>query len=74
MIETLLPLLFGLVALYFVVWVLILLPARMATSRGRSALVWVLVSLLFSPVLACLLLLLLGGGPQRARERASGRS
>ena len=67
MIETLLSMLLGLVALYVVVWILILLPAGMATSRGRSAFGWVLVSLLFSPILACLLLLLLGQNPNQNR-------
>jgi len=65
MIEGLLALLFGLVAFYFTIWILILLPARMAEARGRSAFGWVLVSLFFSPFLAILLLWLLGDHPQR---------
>jgi hypothetical protein len=32
----------------------------MASNRGRSALIWVLVSLVFSPLLAIFLLLVLG--------------
>ncbi|MCW3782132.1 hypothetical protein [Defluviimonas salinarum] len=68
MIEALLTLLVGLVAIYVVVWIFILLPANMAVSRGRSAFGWVLVSLFFSPVLACLLLLLLGDNPNRTRK------
>jgi hypothetical protein len=52
-------------ALYLVIWFYILLPADMATKRGRSAFGWVLVSLLFSPVLACLLLWLLGADPNQ---------
>ena len=65
MIETLLALLLGLATLFFVVWLFILLPANMATARGRSAFGWVLVSVLFSPILACLLLLLLAENPNR---------
>jgi hypothetical protein len=65
MIETLLTLLLGLAALFVVVWLFILLPANMATARGRSAFGWVLLSILFSPILACLLLLLLGENPNR---------
>ena len=55
----------GLLALYIVVWIYILLPARMADKRGRSAVGWVLLSLIFSPILACLLLWLLGDEPNR---------
>lgn len=54
-----------LAGLYFTVWLLILLPARMAEARGRSAFGWVLVSLVFSPFLAILLLWLLGNAPDR---------
>lgn len=67
MIETLLTILVGLVTLYVVVWIFILLPAGMATSRGRSAFGWVLVSLLISPILACLLLLMLGQSSAKRR-------
>lgn len=67
--DALLPILLGLFALYIVVWLYILLPAGMATSRGRSAIGWVLMSLIFSPILACLLLLLLGNNPGSGRSR-----
>lgn len=50
----------GALGLLFVVWLLILLPASMARNRNRSAVGWVLVSCLFSPVVAVLLLALLG--------------
>lgn len=59
----------GLLALYLVIWIYILLPARMAETRGRSALGWVLLSILFSPILACLLLWLLGDNPNRGSAR-----
>lgn len=65
MIEGLFVLIFGLAALYFTLWLFILLPARMAEARGRSAFGWVIVSILFSPILACLLLWLLGDNPNR---------
>lgn len=55
------------VVLYVILWIYILLPAGMATKRGRSAFGWVVLSLLFSPVLACLLLLLLGDNPNAPR-------
>ena len=60
MTEALYFLIFGLAALYFTLWIFILLPARMAETRGRSAFAWVLVSIFFSPIFACLLLWLLG--------------
>ena len=65
MIEGLFLLLFWLAALYFTLWIFILLPARMAEARGRCAFGWVLISIFFSPVLACLLLWLLGNNPIR---------
>lgn len=51
---------FALLSLFVVVWLYILLPAGMAERRGRSQLIWVLISLVGSPILACLLLLALG--------------
>lgn len=65
MIEGLFLLIFWLAALYFTLWIFILLPARMAEARGRSAFGWVLISVFFSPLLACLLLWLLGESPDR---------
>ncbi len=58
--EVILPVVFGLFALFIVLWLYILLPAGMAERRGRSQLIWVLISLFGSPILACLLLLALG--------------
>ncbi len=52
-------------SVYFTLWIVILLPARMAEARGRSAFGWVLISIIFSPILACLLLWLLGDSPDR---------
>lgn len=51
---------FGLLALAFVLWLYILLPAGMAERRNRSQLIWVLISIVGSPILACLLLFALG--------------
>lgn len=65
--DGLFTLLLGLAVLWFTLWLLILLPARMAEARGRSAVVWVLLSLIFSPFLAIFLLWLLGdSGSRRA--------
>ena len=58
--ENLFAITFGLLALFLVVWLYILLPAGMAARRNRSQLIWVLISFVGSPILACLLLLALG--------------
>ena len=51
--------------LFLGLWIYVLLPADMASYRHRSAFGWVLVSLMFSPLLACLLLWLLGDNPNQ---------
>jgi hypothetical protein len=64
--ENILSILFGLVALFIVFWLYVLLPVKMAGNRNRSALIWVLISLVGSPILAILLLLALGDAPEEA--------
>ena len=44
----------------FTIWLCILLPADMAKERNRSPLAWVLISLFASPLLAIILLALIG--------------
>lgn len=44
----------------FLIWFCIVLPAQMATRRNRSGLLWVLIALVGSPLLAILLLVALG--------------
>ena len=61
--------LFFLLALLFVLWLCVLLPAGMARKRNRSAFIWVLISLLGSPILAVLLLLALGNSPAYGQGR-----
>lgn len=58
--EGLFTALVALFALFVVLWLYVLLPAGMAERRNRSQLIWVLISLFGSPILACLLLLALG--------------
>ena len=60
MIDGVLNLFLVLAIVYVVIWLVILLPARMAGARGRSAVVWIFVSIFFSPILAVFLLLVLG--------------
>ncbi|MBC6403748.1 MAG: hypothetical protein GDA39_08480 [Hyphomonadaceae bacterium] len=56
------------VALLFVLWICIILPAQMATCRGRSAIGQVLISLISSPVVA-IIALLVSGVPYRPDDR-----
>ena len=58
----------ALLGLWFVLWLFILLPARMARERNRWALIWVLISLFGSPILAILLLIALGDAPGYGRR------
>jgi hypothetical protein len=62
---------FGAFALFIAIWFCILLPYGMAERRGRHPILWVLVSLLISPILAVLLLLMLGDAPSRSLKKAS---
>ena len=55
-------------ALIFGVWLYIFLPAKMAERRGRSAIGWVLISLIFSPLIAIIALWVLGP-PHRLDQR-----
>jgi len=55
--------LLGLMVLFIVIWLYIILPAQMAGTRNRSAVIWVLISLVASPLLSILLLLALGNAP-----------
>lgn len=58
-------LLLALAGAVFLLWFAVILPAQMAGARGRSGLFWVLISLIGSPVLAILLLLVLGDTRRR---------
>jgi predicted transporter len=61
----LLGLLLALVGLVFLFWFAIILPAQMATTRRRSAFLWICISLVGSPLLAILLLLALGEAQEK---------
>jgi hypothetical protein len=47
-------------ALWFLIWFSILLPYRMATYRKRDGYVWVAISIIGTPFLAIILLLIAG--------------
>lgn len=58
--DSALLIIFLVCAIILSIWVCIVLPAKMARVRNRSPVIWVLISLVASPVLAILLLLALG--------------
>lgn len=61
---------FGLVlALAFAFWLYIWLPASMAADRGRSSLGWVFLTIMFSPVITIVALLVLGPTVEMALVR-----
>ncbi|MBB5720973.1 uncharacterized protein YqhQ [Loktanella ponticola] len=61
--ESIIPIIAVILMLWFGLWLYILVPARMAESRNRSTVGWVLLSLIFSPILAILFLWVLGQKP-----------
>ena len=61
----------GLIALVglFVLWFLwVRLPAQMARERGRSALGWVLLTWMLTPLWTIILLLILGDSDEKIAE------
>ncbi|SEL29733.1 hypothetical protein [Pacificibacter marinus] len=46
--------------LWLIVYVCVLLPMSMAAARGRSRLGWLLLTLLFSPFISIIALMVLG--------------
>lgn len=72
--EGLEQLVLGILALFFVVWLYILLPAQMAGTRNRSAFIWVLISIVASPLVAILLLLVLGNAPSNKASETSDQT
>ncbi len=57
-----------LIALILILWLYILLPVGMARKRGRSAVGWVLLFWIISPLWGIILLLVLGDSKQKIRE------
>ena len=52
-----------------IIIILMIIPIKMANQRGRSAFGWFLFSIIFSPFLAMLFLLLLGETDDKRYER-----
>ena len=64
MAETTLILL-GLLGLFFVWMFYVRIPAKMARTRGRSALGWVLLTWILSPLWTIILLLIIGDSAEK---------
>lgn len=56
------------ITLIFVLWLYIFLPAKMAKKRGRSAIGWVLLFWIITPLWGIIILLILGDSKQKIRE------
>lgn len=56
------------IGIIFVLWLNIFLPIKMARKRGRSAIGWVLLFWIISPLWGIILLLVLGDSKQKIRE------
>jgi len=54
---------FALIA--FAIWLCIFVPMNMAKNRGRSALLWVLVSILISPLVSIIVLYAMGPAEEK---------
>lgn len=55
-------------AIAIVVSIMILLPIKMAKSRGRSALGWVLLFWIVTPIWGIILLLIVGDSKQKLKK------
>ncbi|MBO5251275.1 MAG: hypothetical protein J6B31_04680 [Bacteroidaceae bacterium] len=56
------------IALIFILWLYVFLPIKMAKKRGRSAIGWVLLFWIISPLWGIIVLLVLGDSKQKIRE------
>lgn len=56
-------------AVAFLLIMLIIIPVKMATKRGRSGLGWFIFCMFFSPFLAMLFLAVLGETDEKRKER-----
>lgn len=48
------------------IWLVFVVPARMAARRNRSVTAWILISLVLSPIAAILLLWGIGAAPRQS--------
>lgn len=68
MTETITSLTALIIALSIVLGLYIFLPAKMARNRGRSAIGWVLLFWIVSPIWGIIFLLIIGDSKQKIRK------
>lgn len=56
------------IALILILWLYIFLPVKMARKRGRSAVGWVVLFWIISPLWGVIVLLVLGDSTHKIRE------
>jgi ABC-type molybdate transport system permease subunit len=68
MTQTSISIIVAIIALIIILWLYIFLPIRMARKRERSALGWVLLFWILSPLWGIIILLILGDSKQKIRK------
>ena len=68
MTEESLTIIAAIIAIILILWLYILLPVRMARKRGRSAIGWVLLFWIITPLWGIIGLLVLGDSKRKIRE------
>lgn len=56
------------IAVLFVIWLLFILPARMAKKRGRNPVGWIILFWILNPFWGTILLLILGDSKKKIRQ------
>lgn len=56
------------IIIYFYIWLLFILPRKMATKRGRSVVGWTIIFLIISPLYGAILLLILGDSNEKIKQ------
>lgn len=59
---------FGLIGIYFIIWLLFLLPRNMAKKRGRSVVGWTILFWILNPFWGAILLLILGDSKEKIKQ------
>lgn len=58
----------GCAAIAFYIWLLFILPSRMAKKRGRNPVGWTIIFWIMSPLWGAILLLILGDSKEKLRQ------
>ncbi len=66
--EGFLAFLGGCIAVLFVIWLLFILPSRMAKKRGRNPVGWIILFWILNPFWGAILLLILGDSKKKLRQ------